>query len=607
MTQGNKHGTNLIHRIILLVSVVLVAVGPLRAQTNPPFSIQQRGESAWLVKPNGEKFFSLGVCVVNPGASSSNFNSTNPGYAAFQHYPDSNRWAKATLDRLKNWHFTTIGGWSDCAALKSIRDADVAFTPMLAVGMTCGAPWLDMWDTNIIARMHQVARDQILPLRDDPRLLGYYSDNEMGWWNATLFKLTLEQSPASGQRQLLLALLRETYNRDWKALLKDFEVEGAASFEELDHGGKLFLRPGSEGVRTYRNFLATMAERYYGLVREIIRSYDSRGLILGDRYQSFYYPEVARACGRQVDAVSGNLNAAWSDGTFPRYYLSTLRALSGRPVIVSEFYMTAQQNRSGNRNDAGIFPRVRTQSERADGFRTTLAELLRTPYVIGADWFQYYDEPTHGRFDGENYNFGLVDIYDRPYESLTRAASSFKLTALKAAQSPPRSNVLQGMPPAPSAALGEFKPLLALKRWDRERGFVPSASQFPIADLYLCWDKSAVYAGIYAQDFAETEYYRDKTIPECDRAEWIVASGQKTIRARLGLGGPARCDEPDVQLANIAGEYQNTRNIAAMKLPASLFGRKQFKPGDEIEFTSTFLTHARADRVEWKGKFTLRN
>jgi len=27
---------------------------------------------------------------------------------------------------------------------------------------------------------------------------------------------------------------------------------------------------------------------------------------------------------------------------------------------------------------------------------------------------------------------------------------------------------------------------------------------------------------------------------------------------------------------------------------------------DTMAFTSTFLTHCRADRVEWKGQFTLR-
>ena|ERR1041384_7376605 len=53
------------------------------------------------------------------------------------------------------------GGWSDLAALKRCRDPDVVFIPVLAMGMTAGAPWQDMWDTNVIARMHQVARDQI--------------------------------------------------------------------------------------------------------------------------------------------------------------------------------------------------------------------------------------------------------------------------------------------------------------------------------------------------------------------------------------------------------------------------------------------------------------
>src|SRR4029434_8532396 len=133
---------------------------------------------------------------------------------------------------------------------------------------------------------HQIARDQILPLRDDPRLLGYYSDNEMGWWNATLFKMTLEHVPTSGQRQRLIKLLRETYHNDWPQLLKDFDAEGAGNFAELDQRGMLYLRPGGNGIRTYRRFLSMMAERYYSLVREIIRTYDTRALVLGDRYQS---------------------------------------------------------------------------------------------------------------------------------------------------------------------------------------------------------------------------------------------------------------------------------------------------------------------------------
>jgi len=84
-----------------------------------PFTIQQQEQTAWLIRPTGERFFSLGICCVNQGASRKEFDPANPAYAAWQHYPDSNQWAKATLTRLKAWGFTTIGGWSDFQALRT--------------------------------------------------------------------------------------------------------------------------------------------------------------------------------------------------------------------------------------------------------------------------------------------------------------------------------------------------------------------------------------------------------------------------------------------------------------------------------------------------------
>jgi hypothetical protein len=116
-----------------------------------------------------------------------------------------------------------------------------------------------------------------------------------------------------------------------------------------------------------------------------------------------------------------------------------------------------------------------------------------------------------------------------------------------------------------------------------------------------------VYLGLYAQDIAEADYYRNKIIPEMDRAKWIVSNGEtnRPIHVRLGPGGPPVCDGPGVRIANLAGEYMSTRNIAAVELPATLFGKKRFKPGDTIEFDSTFFTQARAERVQWQGKFTL--
>src|SRR6516164_7952419 len=164
----------MVRTLCVTLSLLVLSLLSGSAGTNAPFSIRQRDGTSWLTRPDGTQFFSLGVCVVNQGVSREKFNPANPGYAAFQNYENSNRWAEATLGRLQSWKFTTVGGWSDYAALLPCRAPGVAFIPVLAIGMTAGAPWRDMWDTNIIARMHQIARDQILPIREDPRLLGYY-------------------------------------------------------------------------------------------------------------------------------------------------------------------------------------------------------------------------------------------------------------------------------------------------------------------------------------------------------------------------------------------------------------------------------------------------
>ncbi len=581
---------------------------PSPVELAPPFSLRQQGSNWWLRTPDGLPFFSLGVCCVTQGLAREKFDPENPGYAAWHHYADGRAWADATCRRLRDWRLTTIGAWSDHQTLRQSPEMALWLMPVLHIGSTAGAPWWDMWDPKIIARMDAVAREQILAVRDDPRLIGYYTDNEMGWWNATLFKMTLEHAPTSGQRKRLIRLLRETYDNDWKKLQADFEPENADSWSALQRRGMLYMRSGGDGLKVMRRFLGLLADRYYQLSRDIIRKYDRRALIFGDRYQSFYYPEVARAAGRYMDAMSSNLNAHWNDGTFLRCYLDTLHALTGKPILVSEIYMAASDNRSGNKNTHGGFPVVATQTERAEGLRHTLHALLRLPYVIGADWFQYTDEPTHGRDDGENFNFGLVDIHNRPYEEITGVFAALDAIRRKAEPAAPRLDASQGIPPAPPDPLANFEPTRALKHWDRERGFVEPSSEFPLADLYVCWSPQTLYLGLYALDIIEDAYYRDRNVPKADRPVWTVhATGGPPVRARLGIGREPLVNDPAVRVHNLSGVNLNVRNIAVIELPAQRLGKDALKPGDEIELSVTYSAHCQAYRVEWKGRFTLRN
>jgi len=225
------------------------------------------------------------------------------------------------------------------------------------------------------------------------------------------------------------------------------------------------------------------------------------------------------------------------------------------------------------------------------------------------DWFQYYDEPTHGRGDGENFNFGLVDIHNKPYEKLTAAAAALDLVSLTSAPRTAAEDASQGVPAAPRNPLAHFEPLLALKHWDRNRGFVKPISESPVADLYVCWDKKSIYLGLYAQDIVEEAFYRNKTVPEIDRSEWIISVGEtnRPIRARIGAKARSVFNEPNLRTASVSGEYMNTRTIVAVEIPAKRFGKERLEAGDRIEFTSTFFSHCRGYRVDWKGCFILRS
>jgi hypothetical protein len=57
-------------------------------------------------------------------------------------------------------------------------------------------------------------------------------------------------------------------------------------------------------------------------------------------------------------------------------------------------------------------------------------------------------------------------------------------------------------------------------------------------------------------------------------------------------------DEPAARILNLSGVYRNTRNIAALELPAKLLAKRGLSRANTIESGSTFFIRCRADRVE---------
>ena len=129
-------------------------------------------------------------------------------------------------------------------------------------------------------------------------------------------------------------------------------------------------------------------------------------LLLGGR---FYTPLMAepyvRAC-RSFDVYSFN-HYQWDA---PAEAIARVTTLSGLPVLIGEFHYGVE-----GRGLAASLVATTSQHERGLAYRHFLENLAALPQVVGAHWFQWGDQPCMGRFDGESYNIGLVDVTDIPY------------------------------------------------------------------------------------------------------------------------------------------------------------------------------------------------
>jgi hypothetical protein len=90
--------------------------------------------------------------------------------------------------------------------------------------------------------------------------------------------------------------------------------------------------------------------------------------------------------------------------------------LTGKPILIGEFHFGTP-----GRGLAASLVQVRDQKERGVAYRFYVEQAFAMPELIGTHWFQWMDQMSTGRFDGENYNLGIVDVTDRPYPDMVEA------------------------------------------------------------------------------------------------------------------------------------------------------------------------------------------
>jgi hypothetical protein len=563
------------------LAVFLAVTTPPPTQTTRFHLINEKGVD-WIVRPDGRKLWSFGVCCVDQGVKQKDYKADNPSYAAFRYYPGAATWASDTLGRLTKWGFNTVGAWSDDVDLQMVSNQpDVVFIPILHIGSSAGAPWKDMWDPATVKLMDEVGKTGIEAHHRDPRVMGYFSDNEQGWWFGAMWDWAFKAGPAS--RGHVVDLLQRRYH-DWKALNVDFDPDGAGSFDALRKRGRLFLRPGRNGIHTVQAWMSIVSDRYYSICRSIIKKYDPGALYLGDRYISNFYPEVARSAGKYCDIVSTNLNAVDNAGDFAPFYLPALRALTGRPIMITEYYEAARENRSGNKNDSSGFPVVNTQAERANAFAKQTGTFAHTPYVVGAHWFQYYDEPKKGREDGENYDMGLVDVDNRAYEAMAGAASQSDVAYQHGAST---KWVATDRKPATSATreLWGIGDLSRLSDWIENGKRQLALDRLDRGDLYVGHEEGELLLGVYwEEDRFAGAFYRSGKVPAEDRAHLTLEFGGQNVS--MGIG-----DElPSTSNSTMALELlTGVRNFTVVRVPLEI--------GNSIAVH--LQTRARAYQMSW--------
>jgi len=68
----------------------------------------------------------------------------------------------------------------------------------------------------------------------------------------------------------------------------------------------------------------------------------------------------------------------------------------------------------------GLKP-VANQDERAKAYESYVRGALEHPAIVGTHWFQFGEQATTGRGDGENYQIGFLDVCDTPYPETIQA------------------------------------------------------------------------------------------------------------------------------------------------------------------------------------------
>lgn len=446
--------------LILAIPGILAAVN-VRADDGFFHTAQIDGRW-WLVAPDGSKFISKGVTTVLFAQDKIGATNVSPyGGTNQAKYGSEEAWRAAVADRLLGWGFNTLGAWSDPKVSTAQKEGKrLAYAPICDIGSGFvaskqkGAAWLkgifpDVFDPDFEKFAHEQAAIIAGPLKDDHWLLGWFTDNELRWgpdWRGPdeLLTMFLALPPGTPGRDAAVDLLDKRYqgnitkfNDVWRTAFQSWDEFRKSGPVKAPVQRKAVYAQNAETERRENEadprraafvadceaFLDELAERYFRITSGALKAADPNHMDFGCRFAYVPPKPVIAAAAKYLDVISFNCYSP-----DPRQAIGSY-SVFGKPLIIGEFSFRGED--SGLPNTRGAGEKVKTQAERAAAFVNFVTLGLGDPHLVGYHWFEHADEPKEGRFDGENSNYGLVNIHDDPYLELTQAMTRINQNAEK--------------------------------------------------------------------------------------------------------------------------------------------------------------------------------
>lgn len=366
------------------------------------FHTQKINNRWWLIDPLGNAFISKGVNHVSWWADTVKDKNFSRYYETVKtkYNDDKDFWAKTATDRLKSWGFNTIGAWGKPETFKYMP-----YTIELGLW-----PTRDIFSAEFEHRVLNRVKEVCPSRTQDPNLIGYYLMNEYPWWNDHL-ALYLSLDKVQPGKTKIVEFLKKRYKNNIKKFNSAYSTNYSTFQDLLDV--KELPRDKIAYKKDKLEFIRFFAEEYFKKITNTIRQYDSNHMILGIRSVAGIEPqEVFTVAKNYIDVFSINHYDFVS-----KTKLYDIYATTQKPIIFTEFSFKAVD--SGLPNTKGAGTPLNTQEERAKGFEKYVKDIMSLSFVVGYHWFEYCDQPFEGREpDGENSNYGVVNIKDEVYKIL---------------------------------------------------------------------------------------------------------------------------------------------------------------------------------------------